>query len=74
MKTDNTQAYIEADQKHKALTHQACMEYIAAREAWNKCAPEDNAKHIELCNKAANKMKAAKAAHTKALNKILKAG
>ena len=70
----SSQAYLEADKKHNELCHQAWLEYIAIREAWNICSPEDNAKHQQLVTKAADKMKAAKSARTRALNKILKAG
>jgi len=72
--TTPSQAYLEADKKHNELIHQAWLEYIAIREAWNKWAPEDHLKHNELVRKAADKMKGAKAARTRALNKILKAG
>jgi hypothetical protein len=79
MKNDNTQAYIEADKKHQAIIHQAWLEYAAVRDQMNKaCAAGqyESQKDFfkEICNKAANKMKAAKAARSKELNKILKAG
>ena len=76
--TTSSQAYLEADKKHNELCHQAWLEYAATREAWNtawiKGIPEEKQKMQLLLDKAANKMKAAKAARTKALNKILKDG
>jgi hypothetical protein len=72
--TTPSQAYLEADKKHNELIHQAWLAYNATREAWNTCSPEDHLKHNELVTKAAYKMFAAKAARTRALNKILKAG
>lgn len=73
-----SQAYLEADKMHNDLIHQAGLEYWSAREAWNtawyKGNDEEKQKMQLLLDKACNKMKAAKAARTKALNKILKAG